>query len=35
MHAIPGDLIQRHTPRILEGAEAVCRALEAVRIARS
>lgn len=35
MHAIPGDLIQRHTPRILEGAEAVCRALEAVRVARS
>jgi iron complex transport system substrate-binding protein len=35
LHAIPAELIQRHTPRILEGAEAVCRALEAVRAARS
>jgi iron complex transport system substrate-binding protein len=35
IHAIPAELIQRHTPRILEGAEAVCRALEQVRAARS
>jgi iron complex transport system substrate-binding protein len=35
LHAIPAELIQRHTPRILDGAEAVCRALEAVRAARS
>lgn len=33
-HFIPGDLIQRHTPRLLEGAERLCRILEAVRIAR-
>ena len=33
--AVPAELIQRHTPRILDGAEAVCRAFEAARNARS
>ena len=32
---VPADLIQRHTPRLLEGAELVCRALEEARSARS
>jgi iron complex transport system substrate-binding protein len=32
---IPAELIQRHTPRLLEGAEQVCRALEQARSARS
>lgn len=32
---VPADLIQRHTPRLLDGAEHVCRALEEVRAARS
>jgi iron complex transport system substrate-binding protein len=32
---VPADLIQRHTPRLLDGAEHVCRALEEVRGARS
>jgi iron complex transport system substrate-binding protein len=31
---IPGELIQRHTPRLLEGAERLCRILEAARTAR-
>lgn len=35
VHEIPADLIQRHTPRILDGAEAVCRALDAARKVRS
>jgi iron complex transport system substrate-binding protein len=33
--AVPAELIQRHTPRILEGAAHICRAFEAVRRARS
>lgn len=33
--AVPGDLIERHTPRLLDGAEHVCRALDEVRSARS
>lgn len=33
--AVPAELIQRHTPRILEGAERICRAFEAARRARS
>lgn len=33
LFAIPPDLIQRHTPRILEGAEALCALLEQVRSA--
>lgn len=33
--AVPAELIQQHTPRILEGAEQVCRAFEATRRARS
>ena len=32
---IPPELIQRHTPRLLEGAEQVCRALQEARPARS
>jgi iron complex transport system substrate-binding protein len=32
---IPPELIQRHTPRLLEGAEHVCRALQEARPARS
>jgi iron complex transport system substrate-binding protein len=31
LYSIPPDLIQRHTPRILDGAEALCRILEEVR----
>lgn len=31
---IPGDLIQRHTPRLLEGARRLCEILEEVRSAR-
>jgi iron complex transport system substrate-binding protein len=34
LHAIPPDLIQRHTPRILEGAERLCRILEGARASR-
>ena len=34
-YVVPADLIQRHTPRLLEGAEHVCRALEDARGARS
>jgi iron complex transport system substrate-binding protein len=33
-HVIPAELIQRHTPRLLDGAEQLCRALEEVRAAR-
>jgi len=32
---IPPDLIHRNSPRILQGAEKVCAALEAVRKARA
>ncbi len=31
LYSIPPDLIQRHTPRILDGAEAMCALLEQVR----
>jgi iron complex transport system substrate-binding protein len=31
LYAVPADLIQRHTPRVLAGAEAMCQVLEAVR----
>ena len=31
---IPGDLIQRHTPRLLEGAQRMCDILEAARRTR-
>ena len=31
---IPPDLIQRHTPRLLEGAEQLCRHLETARSRR-
>jgi len=33
--SVPAELIQRHTPRILDGAEQLCRAFQAVRAARS
>ena len=32
---IPPDLIQRHTPRLLQGATLVCEALEKARLTRS
>jgi len=32
---VPADLIERHTPRLLDGVERVCRALDEVRSARS
>jgi iron complex transport system substrate-binding protein len=32
LHAIPGDLLVRHTPRILDGAELLCRYLDRVRL---
>jgi len=31
LYAIPADLLQRHTPRLLDGAERLCRLLEQVR----
>lgn len=31
LYAVPPDLIQRHTPRILEGAERLCRLFEGIR----
>jgi iron complex transport system substrate-binding protein len=34
LYAIPPELIQRHTPRILEGAERLCTLLEGVRQGR-
>ncbi len=34
-HVIPAELIQRHTPRLLDGAEQVCQALDLARAARS
>ena len=34
IYTVPPDLIQRHTPRLLDGAERVCRLLEGVRGAR-
>jgi len=35
LFVVPADLIQRHTPRLLDGAEHVCRALDEARPARS
>jgi len=35
LYGISRDLIQRPTPRVLEGAERMCRILDAVRAARS
>ena len=35
LYAIRPGLLQRHTPRLLEGAEELCRILEAVRLKRS
>jgi iron complex transport system substrate-binding protein len=34
LHRIPAALIERHTPRILEGAQRLCAILEGVRTAR-
>jgi iron complex transport system substrate-binding protein len=34
LYSIPADLIQRHTPRLLEGAERLCEVLDRVRDAR-
>jgi iron complex transport system substrate-binding protein len=34
LYFIPPDLIQRHTPRILDGAEKLCTHLETVRAKR-
>lgn len=31
LYVIPADLLQRHTPRLLDGAERLCRLLEQVR----
>jgi iron complex transport system substrate-binding protein len=31
LYAIPADVIQRHTPRLLDGAEQLCRLLDQVR----
>nr|MBP8868349.1 cobalamin-binding protein [Propionivibrio sp.] len=31
---VPPDLIQRHTPRLLDGAERLCRQLETARSRR-
>jgi len=35
LHAIRPDLLQRHTPRLLDGAEELCRILEEVRARKS
>jgi iron complex transport system substrate-binding protein len=32
---VPAELLQRHTPRLLDGADRVCRALDEARAARS
>jgi iron complex transport system substrate-binding protein len=34
LHAVPPDLVQRHTPRILEGAERLCAIFEQARARR-
>ncbi len=34
LYAMPADLLQRHTPRILEGAERLCAILESARTQR-
>jgi iron complex transport system substrate-binding protein len=34
LYTLPADLIQRHTPRVLDGAERLCGALERARAAR-
>ena len=35
LYAIRPDLLQRHTPRLLDGTEELCRILQAVRLKRS
>jgi len=35
LYAMPADLLQRHTPRILDGAERLCAILEQARIRRA
>jgi iron complex transport system substrate-binding protein len=34
LYAVPPALVQRHTPRLLDGAEEICRILEEVRARR-
>ena len=34
LYAVPPELVQRHTPRLLDGAEAICRFLAEVRTRR-
>lgn len=34
-YVVPADLIQRHTPRLLDGTEHICRVLDEARSARS
>jgi iron complex transport system substrate-binding protein len=34
LYSIPAELIQRHTPRLLDGAERLCGFLDEVRAAR-
>ena len=34
LYFVPPDLIQRHTPRLLDGAELLCRQLEEARAKR-
>ena len=31
LYAVPPELVQRHTPRLLDGAEAICTILDEVR----
>jgi len=35
LYSIPPELLQRHTPRLLDGAQELCRILETVRLKRS
>ena len=34
LYAVPPELVQRHTPRLLDGAQEICRILEEVRARR-
>jgi iron complex transport system substrate-binding protein len=34
LYSLPADLLERHTPRVLDGAQRLCRVLEQVRAAR-
>ncbi len=35
LYAVPPELLQRHTPRLLDGADELCRILDAVRARRT